>query len=281
MALDLHAQWRHMKTPPPMNPAVRALPLVLAMALAVLAVGCSKNMKPVVIPPLSKVDVTPATDTVQVGQVHVLTAVAYDLSSTVVAVPFDWTSTNPAVATVNIAGRVTGRAEGTTLVIAAAGSMSDTSLIAVFPDTGWVAQTSNAIENLYGVHFRPDGQNGWAVGSGGLILSTTDAGITWTRQTPSNFTLNAVWFWTDDDGCVAGNGGTILTSKRLLDGTLSWTRSDSVFAGENLYDVTFAHSDSLVGWAVGQNGIILRSINGGRRWEKQFIPGGQTLRGVA
>jgi photosystem II stability/assembly factor-like uncharacterized protein len=32
---------------------------------------------------------------------------------------------------------------------------------------------------------------------------------------------------------------------------------------------------------VGQNGVVLRSINGGNRWEKQFIPGGQTLRSVS
>ena len=262
-------------------PAAYSRPLLLLLALASLAAGCSKSAKTVVVPPLSKVDLTPATDTLQIGQVHVLTGTAYDLSSAVVSVPFDWTSTDPAVATVSTTGRVTGQSEGATLIIAAAGGLSDSTLVAVYPDTGWIAQTSNASENLYGVHFRPDGHNGWAVGSGGLILSTTDAGVTWSRQAPSFFTLNAVWFWSDDDGCVAGNAGTILKSKRLLDGTLSWTRADSVFAGENLYDVTFANSDSLVGWAVGQNGIILRSINGGNRWEKQFIPGGQTLRGVS
>ena len=54
-----------------------------------------------------------------------------------------------------------------------------------------------------------------------------------------------------------------------------------MFASENLYDVTFASSDSLIGWAVGQNGVVLRTINGGNRWEKTFIPGGQTLRGVS
>lgn len=263
-----------------MIPPAWSRSLALAMSLA-LAAGCAKSTKPVVVPPLLSVVVTPAADTLQVGQVHGFTAVATDLSSTVVSVPFNWTSSEPAIATVNLLGQVRGEGEGTALIVAEAGGMSDTALVAVYPDTGWIAQTSNAIENLYGVHFRPDGRNGWAVGSGGLILSTTDAGVTWTRQTPTNFTLNAVWFWGDDDGCVAGNGGTILKSKRLLDGTLSWVRPDSVFASQNLYDVTFAHSDSLIGWAVGQNGVVLRTINGGLRWEKQFIPGGQTLRAVS
>ena len=273
-----------MTTLTPMIPAAwPRLPVLLiaVLTLGCLAAGCAKSVTPIVIPPLSRVDLTPTPDTLQIGQVHVFTATAYDLSSVVVSVPFDWTSTDPSVATVNLAGRVTGKNEGTALIIAEAGGMSDTALVAVYPDTGWIAQTSNASENLYGVHFRPDGRNGWAVGSGGLILSTTDAGVTWTRQLPSIFTLNAVWFWSDDNGCVAGNGGTILNSRRNLDGSLSWTRADSVFAGENLYDVTFANSDSLIGWAVGQNGIILRTVNGGKRWEKQFITGGQTLRGVS
>ena len=230
MALDLQDQWRHMKTLNPRIPAAWSWPLALLLMPALLAVGCSKSLKSVVIPPLSKVDVTPATDTLQIGQMHVLVGTAYDLSSVLVTVPFDWTSTDPAVASVNLAGQVTGRTEGTTLIIAAAGSMSDTALVAVYPDTGWIAQTSNAIENLYGVHFRPDGRSGWAVGSGGLVLSTTDAGVTWSRQAPSNFTLNAVWFWSDDDGCVAGKGGTILRSNRLLDGTLALQSLDGPHA---------------------------------------------------
>jgi len=255
--------------------------LALGLALAALATGCSKPSKPIVTPPLKSVVVTPAADTLQFGELHTLTAVATDLSDNVVNVSFTWISSNPAIASVNVLGQVQGEGEGSALVVAEAGGKSDTCFVAVYPDTGWITETSNAIEDLNGVCFRPDGRNGWAVGSGGLILTTTDAGVTWTRQTPSIFALNAVWFRGDDDGVVVGNGGTILLSKRQLDGTLAWARADSVFASENLYDVTFASSDSLIGWAVGQNGVVLRTINGGNRWEKTFIPGGQTLRGVS
>ena len=270
-----------MKGKTSMIPIAWSRSLALSLALVALIAGCSKPSKPIVIPPLKSVVVTPAADTLQFGEVHALGAVATDLSDNVVSVPFNWTTTAPAIATVNFLGQIRGVGEGTALVIAAAGGLSDTCIVAVYPDTGWVAQTSNGSENLYGVHFRPNARTGWAVGSGGLILSTIDAGVTWTRQTPTTFTLNAVWFWSDDDGCVAGNGGTILKSHRNLDGTLGWVRADSVFASENLNDVTFANSDSLIGWAVGQNGVVLRSINGGTRWEKQFIPGGQTLRAVS
>ena len=174
------------------RPQARSLALLLV--LAALGAGCAKSTRPVVVPPLSRVDVIPSADTLQVGQIRVFTAVAYDTNSTVVSVPFTWSSTAPAVASVNILGQVAALGEGTALIIAAAGSLSDTALVAVYPDTGWIAQTSNATEDLHGIHIRPDGRHGYAVGSAGLILSTSDAGATWAWTTPSNFTLNAVWF---------------------------------------------------------------------------------------
>ena len=78
-------------------------------------------------------------------------------------------------------GNVTGQGEGTAIIYAAAGGFRDSAFITVYPDTGWIIQVSNATEDLYGVFFQPDGRSGWAVGSGGLILRTTDAGVNWTR----------------------------------------------------------------------------------------------------
>ena len=52
---------------------------------------------------------------------------------------------------------------------------------------------------------------------------------------------------------------------------------------EVLHDVTYASSpgDSGIAFAVGANGLIIRSTNQGRRWERQYIPGGLALRSVA
>jgi photosystem II stability/assembly factor-like uncharacterized protein len=252
--------------------------LAAVLAFAALAGGCSKPTQPIVIPPIAKVVLTPATDTLQVGQGAVFTATAYDTSLVAVSVPIDWSSSSPAVATVNISGHVLAQGEGTALLIAAVGGKSDTSTVAVFPDTGWIAQTSNALEDLHGVFFQPDGRTGWIAGGAGLILTTYDAGLTWTRQLPTTFSLNAVWFMDGMNGCVVGNSGTVLTSD---DGGLSWTRSNATFSSENLYAVTFAHSDSLIGWAVGQNGVVLRTLDRGVTWTKQFVVAGQTLRGVS
>lgn len=261
-----------------MRPERAVLALLLACALAP---GCAKSTQPHLSPPVKSVELLPAADTLQIGQVHGFTTVVLDTNNVPVTVPINWTTSNVLIASVNIAGQVRGQSEGTASIVAEAGGKSDTALVAVFPDTGWIAQTSNAIENLQGVFFQPDGRTGWAVGAGGLLLSTSDAGENWGRQLLSTFQLNAVWFWDADHGCIVGNGGTVLISSRRFDGSLAWVRPDTVFSSENLYDVTFANSDSLVGWAVGQGGVVLRTTNAGRTWTKQFIPGAQALRSVS
>ncbi len=249
--------------------------------LVALATGCSTSTRPRIIPPISKVEILPETDTLQVGQLGRFTATAFDTNLIAVQVSFLWTSSDPLVASVNTIGQVQAHAEGSALIVAEVGGQSDTALVAVYPDTGWIVQTSNALEDLHGVCFRPDARTGWAVGDAGLILSTIDAGATWSRRIASTFGLNAVWFWSDVEGCAVGNLGTVLRTVLTPQGTLNWVPADTVNASQNLYDVTFARGDSLVGFAVGANGVILRSINAGRRWEKQFIPGGQNLRGVS
>ena len=253
----------------------------LFLLLAAFCAGCSSSTQPQVIPPISKVEVVPVIDTLQVGQLVTFSATAFDTNLVAVQVPFTWSTSDPVVAAVNNVGQVRALNEGATLIVAAVGGVSDTALVAVYPDTGWIVQTSNASEDLRGVHFRPNGRDGWVVGDAGLILTTEDGGQTWFRRIASTWSLNAVWFRDDVNGYAVGNGGTVLYTVPQPDGSVSWVRSDSVNVGENLYDVVFAKSDSLVGFAVGSNGAILRSINGGRRWEKTFIPGGMTLRGVS
>jgi photosystem II stability/assembly factor-like uncharacterized protein len=102
----------------------------------------------------------------------------------------------------------------------------------------------------------------YTVGSGGLILKTTDAGVTWTPQ-PSGTTRNlfAVSFdGTSTHGCIVGAGGRILFT---TDGT-TWTRASVVPTSNDLngVDTTPIPTDSgLVDqdYAVGERGTILTS----------------------
>jgi photosystem II stability/assembly factor-like uncharacterized protein len=250
----------------------------IAFALLALLTGCSKGpTAPRIIPPLSSIVLTPASDTMQVGQSRTFTAVARDTNGAVIATYLNWASTNAAVFSVAGQGNVTANGEGVALLIASGGGAADTSVVFVYPDTGWIAQTSNATEDLHGVHFRPDGRHGWAVGAGGVILRTTDAGVTWTRSLPTTFSLNGVCFVDDTTGFAVGNSGTVM---KTTDSGGSWTRLTNTNTSMNLMDVTFALSDSLIGWAVGQNGVVLRTIDLGATWQMSFV-NSQTLHGVS
>jgi photosystem II stability/assembly factor-like uncharacterized protein len=265
--------------PVPFPMSRRSLGLAsLVMALAVWA-GCSSNRPPnapVVIPPLSVVTVTPDSAAIAIGGHVSFTATALDTANQPAgAILFNWSTTDPNVASVDAFGKVTGRGEGVAHIVASAGGRSDTAIVFVFPGaTGWFTQPSFTARNLLGVFFLPDGRNGWAVGSGGAIVHTGDAGATWATQVSgSALNLNAVWFTSATEGWIVGNSGTVL---HTLDAGQLWSRVD-VSSGQNLMDVAFA--DPAYGWAVGSGGVLLRTIDGGVTWTQQTLTGA-TLRGV-
>jgi photosystem II stability/assembly factor-like uncharacterized protein len=248
------------------------------MALAVLAAaaiagGCGKGVtKPFILPPLSRVviaqggDTTVVTDTLKVGFALQFTAVAFDTGGAPVpAAPLAWSSSQPAIFGVTASGRATGLGEGRGLIVVTVGGKSDSVSLLVLPGaTGWFAQVSSSTGKLNGVYFDPDGRHGWAVGDGGEILATTDAGENWAHQASSTlFNLNSVWFTDADSGWAVGNSGMAV---HTTDGGANWTPMPTG-ASENLMDVVFAYPDT--GWAVGSAGAILTTFNWGATWTKQ------------
>jgi len=249
---------------------------VLAAVLAALA-GCGTNpIAPGPLPPLSAIVITPASDTVQVGQTKVFKAVAYDtLGAPLAGGSFVWQSLDPAIFSVNSFGQVRGVAEGVGRLVASASNRSDTATVWVYRQSGWYTQASRTTANLNGVFFLPDGRSGWAVGNSGVIVATRDAGDSWSLQVSlTTFNLNAVWFTGRDTGWAVGNGGTV---RRTVDGGLNWANV-VVPASENLLDVVFVARDT--GWAVGSGGVILRTTDAGGHWLKSY-PTIQVLRGIS
>jgi len=248
--------------------SIRAAALIAAAALALTAYGCggsNPTAPPVALPPLSSVVLTPPSDTLVVGESFRFTATAHDTLGAVVGnATFAWTSTNTTAFSVDGSGEVHARAEGAGLLIAAAGGKSDTSTVAVIVQRGWYSQVSNVSSDLNAVFFAADRLTGWAVGTGGRIVATTDAGQTWTTQVSNtSFNLNAVFFTSASEGWAAGNGGIIL---HTLDGGVTWGQVTSN-ASEVLNDLYFATRDT--GWAVGANGVILRTFDRGQSWQRQ------------
>ena len=91
----------------------------------------------------------------------------------------------------------------------------------------------------------PDEVHGWAVGDSGILV-TSDAGETWTAQTPpTSQRMNAVHFADAAHGWIVGNTGAIFATE---DGGITWETQTSS-NDYDLYDVHFSNSQS--GWAVG------------------------------
>jgi len=253
--------------------------LLLLLALTPIG-GCdcagTLPVAPNPLPPLSAVELSPATDTLRIGDRHQFTAVAYDTSGMVVSgAGFQWSSGDPTVFTVTQSGRVTGVGDGVAWLYAEAGGRRDSASVFVYPDSGWIVQTSNTSRALNGIFFLPDGREGWAVGDAGTIMHTSDAGITWRSQvSQASASLNAVFFSDADIGWVVGNLGTVLQTSNRGD---TWKRL-ILGVGENLMALHFANRDT--GFAVGSSGAVLRTVDGGRTWQKKNVTG-LTLRGVA
>jgi photosystem II stability/assembly factor-like uncharacterized protein len=261
-----------------MNPTFKRLTPLLG--LLVLLAGCGKAKNPVApvdTTPLSSVTLSLHADTLEVGQTRQFTATALDTLGAPYTGALHWASSDAGVFTVSGTGFVRAVGEGTALLVVSGGGKADTARVLVYPVTsGWVVQTSNATEDLYDVFFDGAGRRGWAVGSGGLILSTSDAGDTWTRQTPTSATLRGVWFTGTDDGWAVGTGGTLLHYS-TVQGVTAWRLVTSAATIENLMDVYFATPDT--GWVVGGNGLLMTTRNHGVTWSK-VNRGGVTLNGV-
>ena len=109
---------------------------------------------------------------------------------------------------------------------------------------------------LNGVSFT-NANNGTAVGDSGIILRTTNAGFTWTRQ--SGGTSDHLWgvsFSDSSRGTAVGDGGTILHTN---DGGANWTQQPNSTT-DALLAVSFAGANN--GMAVGAEGRILRTVYG-------------------
>jgi photosystem II stability/assembly factor-like uncharacterized protein len=119
------------------------------------------------------------------------------------------------------------------------------------------------------------GSAGWAVGHDGVVLRTTDAGITWTRQL---------------DGHRAGE--VLVEFYSRADSTLDPERSAAMTAEAERFAAQGAENPFLDVWCedeqsafvVGAFGLILRTSDGGATWEpwlhRMDNPGGLHLYAV-
>ncbi len=128
---------------------------------------------------------------------------------------------------------------------------------------GWFWQNPKPTGNsLYNVSI-VDQNVGWAVGSAGTILHTTN-GSDWILQSSGiSRSLYSSYFLNKDTGWVSGSRGLIL---KTTNGGSNWNLLVSDIS-TNLNSIFFV--DANVGWVVGDTGKVYKTTNGGLSWESK------------
>ncbi len=138
----------------------------------------------------------------------------------------------------------------------------------------WHSQSSGTSEDLHSVAFA-DVNNGLAAGANGVILRTADGGETWSAVgSGTSERLRSVAF-AGTKAIAVGDGGTVTRSEDagiswrmqevsyVLDGDAP---GEPVELRETLRGVGFI--DEQRGFVYGNNGLILETPDGGESWER-------------
>lgn len=167
--------------------------------------------------------------------------------------------------------------------------------------TGWIAGNENTLlytndagntwsdrrpspvpgQHLTSIQFI-DWKRGWAAGGpGGNIYYTDDAGLTWQRQGLSSVehTIEAIHFNNHEKGWAAYQNTIVHTT----DGGQNWNEQNQISELESfeVSDITFLNDT--IGFAIGnyhEEGIILKSENGGKNWQTIYNLPQQTLQAL-
>ncbi len=113
-------------------------------------------------------------------------------------------------------------------------------------------------------------QKGWATLGIWYIFSTEDGGKTW-QENQVLTSVDRISFTDEKNGCMAA--ASILCTE---DGGKTWNERLGIIPGQKedvdgysvaLWGLSFA--DKSTGWAVGKNGLIFKSEDGGKSWKIQ------------
>jgi photosystem II stability/assembly factor-like uncharacterized protein len=149
------------------------------------------------------------------------------------------------------------------LCVAAAGVASATGELKARP------QPDRSWESYFGVTILPSGR-AVVVGDKGVVMTTDDAGRTWTRQHlkrgPKYYDLYSVAFTPDGSrGWAVGDWGVIY---RTDDGGNTWSEQKGP-PGLNTALLKIAVVDAQRFCAVGEHGVLLCTSDGGANWNLQ------------
>jgi len=118
-----------------------------------------------------------------------------------------------------------------------------------------------------------DGTTGWIAGSelqdgvtSALILTSTDRGETWEKRSLDfSVPFSSLSFCTRDVAWASGGNAIVQTT----DGGGTWRQQYTGERGDHLYSIFCLSSEEV--WAVGERGLVLNTINGGKNWTKRDL----------
>ncbi len=158
----------------------------------------------------------------------------------------------------------------------------------------WSRQTSGTLGWLHSVYFLNQ-QTGWAVGSKGALLTTSDGGLTWKIESrPTEDSIQDVYFRNRQDGWLVCEANVYeLTTKeaprtylmRTADGGKSWEKID--VNGDDLKGNVDTRLTRMVfsraghAWVFGEAGTAYKTVDAGKNWKRLQLPTRYLLLGGA
>jgi photosystem II stability/assembly factor-like uncharacterized protein len=145
-------------------------------------------------------------------------------------------------------------------------------ICAVYGQNYWLAQNSPTTKDFVMCSFA-DTSYGWACGDSGMIVNTTNAGVTWNFQNSgiTNYKIEYIYFLNRTLGWAICNDiyftGTIIL--KTTNGGVNWTSSR--FTDTTVILNAVYYVDSLLGFLTGETGHIFKTTNGGLNWVSCFI----------
>lgn len=151
---------------------------------------------------------------------------------------------------------------------------------------GWVLQTTDGgdtwcesfhadYQGFIDINFT-DKLNGCAIGSNGHFIRTIDGGLNWCIQAViSPYWLHSVFFSDIDCGWATGGGDDRIIILKTINGGKSWSKIKDSSHDGFLAGSYFLNNQT--GFVCGSDGLILRTDDGGKNWQKEITNTDQHL----
>ncbi|MFA6481742.1 MAG: YCF48-related protein [Bacteroidales bacterium] len=132
--------------------------------------------------------------------------------------------------------------------------------------TDWSIKTNGFIENIQDIWFT-DNLEGFIAGGDGLLMKTTDGGVTWVSKNhpmyPPEYTC--LFFINKTIGFAGANHTLYKTTNSGENWTEVMGMNSSLKAPGFIKSVFFLDRDN--GWTIAEEGIVCRTADGGTTWQ--------------